>query len=173
MAERPLDIFKVLEQVDTKQHDAFSNFTDVEKKGYAPLVVQRWLTGTYNKTQIILINELLNPYVFSLQQHKELLWKLTTVCTSGTKQRYVWNKTLTDSSTNSECIKCIKQYFNYNTKHAKIVYNTIDKLLVIDMAEELGYTDSDINKIRKELGLVIPKKSKSKKDAQSLNGIEF
>ena len=162
MVDRPLDIFKVLEQSDTKQIDMYSNLSDKEQKSYAPLVVQRWLSGTYDKRQIMLINELLNPYVFALQHHKDLLWKLTTICTSGSKKRYSWNKTLVDSHSETESIKCIKQYFNYNTRHAKQVYNTIDKLLIIDMAEELGYTDSDINKIKKELDISIPKKPRKK-----------
>ena len=171
MAERPLDIFHVLEQADTKQYDMYQNLSDNEKKAYAPLVVQRWLSGTYNKNQIIMINELVNPYVFALSQHKDLLWRLTTICTSGTKSKYSWNKTKTDGSNDTECIKCIKKYFKYNTKDALVVFKTIDKLLIIDMAEELGYSDVDLNKIRKELGLVSSKKSKNKKD--TLPGFEF
>jgi len=164
VADRPLDIFNVLEQADTKQYDMYSKLSDKEQKAYAPLVVQRWLSGTTDKQQIILINEILNPYVFALQKHKDLLWKLTTICTSGSKKRYTWSKAIVDNHSDNESIKCIKKYFNYNTKHATQVYNTIDKALIIDMAEELGYTDSDINKIRKELSIPIPKKTKKTKN---------
>lgn len=153
MAERPLDIFNVLAQLDTKNKDFYSGLTDKEAKSLAPVVVTRWLSGTYNKQQVYLINEIVNPYIFSLHHHKLLLWYLMTIITTGKKQRYSWNKTVTSGSKDTACILCIKEYFKYSSKDAEQVYKIIDKKLIIDMAEELGYQDNELNKIKKELGL--------------------
>lgn len=173
MADKPLDIFRVLAQLDKKDKDLFEQLTDKEVKSYAPVVVTRWLSGTNNKQQLFLINELVNPYVFSLHHHKQLLWFLSTICTSGRTQRYNWNKTTTGSKNpNVGCINCIREYFKYNTVDAEQVYNTIDKINIIGMAEELGYQDSELNKIKKELGLsTTPTKTKTKKTKSSMGNI--
>lgn len=170
MAERPLDIFNVLSQLDTKNKDFYDGLSDKERKGFAPIVVTRWLTGTYNKQQVFLINEIVNPYIFSLHHHPQLLWFLLTIVTSGKTQRYSWNKTLSGGTKDTSCISCIKDYFKYSSKDAEQVYKTIDKKLIIDMAEDLGYQDAEINKIKKELGLsTTPTKSSKKKKSVIVN----
>jgi hypothetical protein len=182
MAERPLDIFQVLEKIDLKQRDYFSGLTEKEAKSFAPIVVTRWLSGTYNKSQVIIINEIVNPYIFSLHHHKLLLWYLMTIGTSGKKQRYSWNKTKSNKALDTACILCIKDYFNYSSKDAEQVYKTIDKKHIIDMAEELGYQDGELNRIKKELGLSsTPTKTVRKKrtpaaiqyDGEGISGFNF
>ena len=170
MAERLLDIFKVLEKIDLKQRDYFSSLTEKEVKSFAPVVVTRWLSGTYTKYQVVIINEIVNPYIFSLHHHKLLLWYLLTIGTSGKKQRYSWNKTLTNKANDTACILCVKEYFNYSSKDAQQAYKTIDKKYILDMAEELGYQDGELNKIKKELGLSQTKTSATKKKKASVVG---
>lgn len=162
MAERPLDIFNVLEKLDVKDTKFYNTLTDKEKKGFAPIVVTRWLSGTSNKQQVIFINEIVNPYIFSLHKHPELLWYLLNDCTTGKKQRYLWNKTITKESGTSACIACIKEYFHYNLRNAEMVWRTIDHMLVLEMAEELGYQVTEMNRVRKELGLQTSTKGSAK-----------
>lgn len=176
---RPLDIFQVLGKLDKKEINFYDSLSDTEQKSVAPVVIMRWLSGINNRQQIIILNEYANPYVFTLFHHKKLLWLLLTVCTTGNIKRYKWNKVVTSSNNSTpECIKCIKQYYNYNTKDAKIVFNTIQPLIIIEMAEEMGYSDTDINNIKRELGLPAPKRKTSKRtkktDSDSINiGFEF
>ena len=94
-----LDIFRVLNHTSRKDISFFNQLTEEEQKAYQPLVVMRWLTGTTDARQIYFINELVNPFVFSLPNHKQLLYNLMTTCTTGTPQRYYWNKTLSKKTT--------------------------------------------------------------------------
>ena len=165
MAERALDIFQVLDALNTKKVDFYASLSDKEKKSIAPVVLTRWLSGTYSKQQVYLINEIVNPYIFSLHHHPQLLWYLMTTVTPGKSQRYTWSKAITGGSKDNACLACIKEYFRYRTKHAEQVYRTIDKINILYMAEELGYTDSELNKIKKELGLTLTKTTAKKKKA--------
>jgi hypothetical protein len=165
-----VDIFEVLDHADRKDVNYFKNLTRDQQKKFVPVVVARWLTGTYNKQQLILLNEFINPYLYSLHDHKDLLWKMITVCTSGNKTRYSWIKTNSNSIKHPESIKCIKKYFNYNTQQATLCFNTISNNTVLDLAEELGYQDSELNLIRKELGFPTTRK---RKNSTKLEGFDF
>ena len=41
-----LDLFKALNSLATHKLDAYSKFTDDEKKGFAPSVLMRWLSAS-------------------------------------------------------------------------------------------------------------------------------
>lgn len=163
MAAERLDIFRVLKAADTKDTTFYSALEDEEKKQLQPFLVMRWLTGTYSKQQVFMINEVLNPYVFSLYQHKELLWKLSTICTSGKSQRYVWNKIETKNVEHPISVMIIQEFMGYNSKDAVNVLKLLDPNDIVEMAEELGWQDDEINKSRKELGLQTVRISKGKK----------
>lgn len=151
--EQKLDIFRVLKALDEKDVQFYQTLTDKQIKELQPFLVARWLTGTYNKRQVFLINELVNPFLFSLYKHKGLLWNLMTICTSGKPQRYVWNKTLSKSSTFPNIVKIIQQYFGYSSRDAEKSIKLLSPDDIILIAEEMGWQDEDINKARKELGL--------------------
>lgn len=152
MAER-LDVFQTLNAIDKKDTDYYNNLTPELKKGFAPVVVNRWLSGTYSKQQVFLLNEIVNPYVFSLYKHPDLLYHLMTICTTGKPQRYSWNKTKPSNTNNPICVKIIEEYFKYNTEDATNAVQLLHPHDIILMAEELGWQSTEINKARKELGL--------------------
>lgn len=152
-AKKKLDIFRVLKALDDKDISFFSSLNDDEKKEFQPFLVARWLSGSYSKQQVYLINELVNQYLFSLSKHKELLWYLLTICTTGKPQRYVWNKSASKSSSYPVTVRAIKQYFGYSSKDAERNISVLPATTIIEMAEDMGWQDDDINKMRKELGL--------------------
>ena len=114
-----LDIFKVLSQISTKDRNFYSSLEDDQKKALQPLVVMRWLSGTKNIQQIYFLNELVNPFVFSMHNHKELLIDLMMCCTSGKSQRYYWNKAQSKkTSSTPHLVSVVKDFFGYNTRDA-------------------------------------------------------
>jgi len=153
MAERKLDIFRVLSEIDKKNTNFYDSLSEEEQKAFLPLIVGRWLSGTFNKQQVFLINEVVNPFIFSLYKHPKLLFYLMILCTNGKQQRYVWNKALARTPTHPLSIKVIQQYFGYNKKDAEQVINVLPPEDLILFAEEMGWQDDDLNKTRKELGL--------------------
>jgi hypothetical protein len=153
IVERKLDIFKVLKELDNKNSKFFDSLTDDEQKSLQPLIVMRWLSGTTSKQQVMLINELLNKYIFSFSKHKKILWDIMTICTAGRHQNYSWIKKQAGGSSYPISVKVIQQYFNYNTKTAIDTLPLLNHSDMLDMADEMGWQDDDLNKLRKELGL--------------------
>lgn len=148
---RKLDIFAVLNHISTKDVEYYGNLSDEEKKGFFPVVVTRWLSGTNNAKQIFFLNELVNPFVFSLHKHPELLYILMTLCTSGKSQRYFWNKTVSKTTGIPTIISVIREYFGYNTKQANEALPVLSDDDILSYADDLGYQKETITKLKKEL----------------------
>jgi hypothetical protein len=162
--ERKLDIFRVLGAADKKQADFYAKLTDEERKEYQPFLVARWLSGTSSPAQVCMLNEFVNPYAFSLTSHKQLLWQLQTICTTGKSQRYVWNKLPSKRETGRpNAVKAVREYFGYSVRDALDAMEILTRTQILDFAEQLGWQPEDIAKIRREIKASdddTPKKSK-------------
>lgn len=151
-AERKLDIFRVLDAVNAKDVEFFSKLTEEEAKALTPFVVARWMSGTSSAGQVYLINEFFNPYVFSLGNHKQLLWYLMTICNIGKKQRYVWNPLPSKKNTSKPtATRVVKEYYHYSTTDAVQVLPMLSRDDLLCMAEELGWQPDEISKLKKEV----------------------
>jgi hypothetical protein len=151
MSEHRLDIFRVLKQADLKNAEFYGKLTDDERKAFQPFLATRWLSGTYSARQIYFLNEIVNQLVFSLAGHKQLLWYLLTICTSGKPQRYIWNK-LPSKATISRpaSTKVLADYYGYSTQRAAQALLCLTGNDVLTMAETLGLQTEELAKIRKE-----------------------
>ena len=158
---RKLDIFKVLDALNKKDAEFFSTLTDEEKKAFQPFLVARWATGTTDPSQVVLINEFVNPYLFSLTHHKELMWYLLTIASPQRSMRYQWIKAPSHAGSSTPlAVSIIKQWYNYNSADAVEALTLLPKHEVLSMAEQLGWQEDDLKKLRKELGIASEKKSK-------------
>lgn len=147
-----LDLFTLLNQISTKKRDYYERLSEEEQKAFMPLVVMRWLSGTRDARQVIFLNEIVNPSVFSLHKHKKFLYYLMTVCTTGNGQRYFWNKTLSKrSSTTPTIVNTIREFFGYNTREAADALRLLSDDDILGYAEHLGKQPDEIRKIKKEL----------------------
>lgn len=145
-----LDIFGLLSKVSTKDAHYFARLSVEHQKAFQPYVVQRWLSGTNNPGQIVFLNEVANPYVFSLYQHKQLLYQLFTVCTDGTPKKYNWIKPH-KATKQPLTVEVICQYFCYGVKEAKDLIPILSKQQIIQYAEQLGYDKDKLTKLKKEM----------------------
>jgi hypothetical protein len=151
-AERKLDIFRVLNATNAKDATFLSNLSEDERKEFQAFLVMRWMSGTYDASQVYLINEFVNPYAFSLTKHKELLWQLMTACNSGKNQRYSWNKLPGKREAGKpNATKAVMQYFGYSVSHAVDAMQILRRSQIIEMAEDMGWQQEDIAKIRREI----------------------
>lgn len=147
-----LDIFKVLARLSNKDHKFYRDLSEEEQKSLFPLILMRWLSGTKNAQQIYFLNELVNPFVFAMYRHKELLFDLLTVCAPGRTQRYYWNKAQSKRTTSTpKTISVIRDYFGYNTTDASSALPLLNVTTILGYAEELGLQPDEINLIKKEL----------------------
>lgn len=168
-AERKLDIFRVLNAADGKQEGFYEKLTEEERKEFQPFLVARWMSGTFNASQVVIMNEFMNPYSFSLTNHKQLLWQLLTICNSGKSQRYTWNKLpARRESGRPNAIKAVREYFGYSTREAVDALDVLKRADVINIAEQLGWQSEDIAKIRREIKAGDEKEPKKDKKAATV-----
>lgn len=147
-----LDIFRVLGRISNKDTEFYKSLTEEEQKALAPLVVMRWLSGTRSAQQIYFLNELVNPFVFSMAKHKELLVDLMTVCAPGRTQRYYWNKAKGKrTSSTPTVVDVIRDYYGYSTTEAMEALPLLTDEDVLWYADELGRQPDEVKLIKKEL----------------------
>lgn len=150
MASYKLDIFKLLGDINSpKAGDIYAKLSDDERKGFATLVVMRWMSGTSDERQIILLNEFVNPYVFPLGKHPHLLMQLLQVASSKTSKRYAWLG-IKSKKKQVEAYRVIQEYFELSAREAK-TYTLPPAEELVKMAEELGWQKDEITKLQKEL----------------------
>lgn len=147
-----LDLFKYLGSLNKKDRDAYEKLSEEEQKQVAPVLILRWLSGTNDELQIQLLNEFLNPYVFPLYKHKELLSKLSVVSTSGSNPRVTWIKSQSKKTSKTPlALEVVKDYFGYSTEHAVDAMKLLEARSIVAYAEQLGRQPDEIKKIQKEL----------------------
>ena len=148
--ERALDIFELLRKIDTSKTCIYSDLTDPQKKGFAPLVVMRWMSGTGDAAQIAMLNECVNPYVFSLGKHPHLLMQCLQVSSSGQPKRYYWLGLKTNKK-KSETMRVLQEFFELSAREVK-TYPIPPVNELVSMAEMLGWESAEIQKLKKESG---------------------
>lgn len=149
--ERSLDIFDLLSKIDQKDLHIWEKLSDIQRKEFAPLVVLRWLRGTDNKTQLMLLNELINPVLFNIGNEKEFLLKLMSVCSIGGKKRYSWINSKTSSKKQKLKLEVISKYCQISIKQSEEIHKIYSNDDIISMSEELGYQKDEISNLKKEL----------------------
>ena len=150
MANYKLDIFDLLGRLNSaKSDDVYAKLSDEEKKGFAPLVVMRWMSGTSDERQIMLLNEFVNPSVFTLGKHPHLLMLLLQATSSKTNKRYQWLG-IKSKKKNIEAMKVVQEYYEMSMREVKLLNPFPPEAEVLKMAEELGWQKEDIAKLQKE-----------------------
>lgn len=152
MTDHKFQIFDVLNHLSKKNIKFFDDLSEEDLKAIQPYVLIRWLSGSSNPIQVLLLNEIANQYVFSLQQHKPLLIKLLLSCTSGNTQRYQWSS-MAKNANGSFPAACgvVKQYFGYSTKEAKQALPLLTNDDIMQFAGDIGLQKEDVVKLRTEL----------------------
>lgn len=152
MAEDKITIFDILAQIDQKDIHFYENLPEQVQKAEHPLVLMKWMSGSNDPLKIILLNELVNPYVFNLHKHKRLVMKLLTTCANGKKTRYKWTKLKSAKGVNQpKLIGLIKQTYSYSTRHAISALPLFSNAQLLEMAIDLGYQKQELTAIKAEL----------------------
>jgi hypothetical protein len=146
-----LDIFKVIEKLNKGDLHIWETLSEEEQKGFGAYIITRWMSGTTDMMQIMLINELVNPIIFNLGKHPELLCKMLACCGTKSYRKFNW---VADSKTNkvsSGAISVLKETYNYSTREAQQMVHLLSKDDIIELAENLGMQKEEITKLKKEL----------------------
>jgi hypothetical protein len=160
------DLFHGLGQLSKGYQQWYDRLTPEDQKTASPFVIGRWMVGTTDRAQLIRLNTVFNPYLFSLGQEKSLLFKLLAAGATGNSLRYQWMKAPPLSKTVKLKLEVIKQYYDVSSREAGLFAANISNDDVLEMAEELGYEKDEMSKLKKEVGdgsRSVEKPSKGKK----------
>lgn len=147
-----LDIFRLLGMIGSPNSgDIYKGLTNDEKKGFAPLVVMRWMSGTSDERQIMALNTFANRFIFPLAKHPHILMHLLQACSSKAGGRSQWLGIKGGTKKTQLRNDVIMEYFDYsvNELRALTVFPSNDE--IISMAEELGWQKEEMVKLKKEM----------------------
>ena len=156
MAEKKfaLDIHSLLSRLDKGDLHVYETLSEEEKKGLSPFILSQWMFGTNNKLQVILLNELVNPYVFSLtKNHTELLVKLMACCGVKAGRRFSWVPMPKSSKKEPKlALQVVMEAYEFSEREARGNMHLLSNEDVLLLAEEeLGWEKAEIAKLKKEL----------------------
>ena len=150
--ERSLDIFTLLEQIDRKNYQIWDSLTEEQRKEFSPLVTLRWMAGTTDPVQLIFLNEIMNPTIFTLGDKKEFLLKLLTVCSNGKLKRYQWiNYKVGGSKKMKKSVELIANHYKLGPKEAEDTRRLFNEEELIELAEANGWQKDEIKELLGEL----------------------
>lgn len=153
MKNYKLDIFKVLNKISHNDYDFVDHLSEDELKSISPYVLQMWIKGADNNldARMVLTNEVVNPYVFSLGDHKKLLYKLLCVSNGfGIDTRYYFKKKSKPQLNKTSAL--ISKYYECTIKEALdcVNVNLLDKNDIKFITQELGLDSKETKEIEKE-----------------------
>jgi hypothetical protein len=151
---KQVDIFDVLKNID-KNIDKnglkfFNQLTQQEKGSVHPLVVMRWMSGCNSKDQILLLNSLVNPFVYKLHKHSDLLIKNLMVCSTGEK-RYQWLKRSGKVPKFPKTTNILCDHFNASIEEVQNYLKMTKTESIIECIDDLGLQSDEMKEIKKEL----------------------
>lgn len=145
-----LDIFDLLKKINSGDLHIWEKLTEEERKSISPYIVSQWMFGTSNQVQIIFLNELVNPFIWSFSKHPHLLLKLMACCGTGSFQKFTWIPFTKKKKEASLSTKVLQEYYNYSEKTARQQLHLLTFEDILEMAEELGWQKDELTKLKKE-----------------------
>ena len=145
------DLFEGLSKLSSRDLQWYDTLSPEDQKAASPFVMARWMTGTSDQAQLIRINTFVNPYGFSLGQEKPLLFKLLAASATGKSKRYQWLKSPGAKSATKLKLEVIKQFYEVSTREATTYASDIAAADIMEMAEELGWEQDEMKKLKKEV----------------------
>lgn len=148
-AKHKLDIFEVLKIIDGGDIYYYDTLSEEEQKSVSMYTLFHWMAGTDNSYQLQALESIVNPFIFSLSKHPKLLYRLMVIASSGTAKRYKWmgRKKI---KTKPLSTKAISEFYGLDKESSFKYIGLLTGEHILDIAEALGYDDSEMKKIKKE-----------------------
>jgi len=147
-----LDMFKrVLPALDTRNNSLYEKFSDEEKKGFSPWLVQRYLSSAESANNaviehyLIMTNDVVNVN-FSDVKDAEMTWKLMSMVGVGKalKHPYIAPGGGKKKKKNPFKAWLSSEYPQLNNQELDIWISNLDKKSAKDILEQYHVKDKDI-----------------------------
>lgn len=149
MAERKFDIFDVIKEIEGIQMDFFDNLADYEVKQISPYIIMKWMSGVKDPKQLIMINDVVNSWVFAMYKHPKLVYKLLMTAATRKDKRVSWIKRPKNEKL-PVSTSLVQEYYNCSASHARDYLRILTKDDIFEIAESLGTTKEILTKLKKE-----------------------
>lgn len=150
MSASKLDIWELLRSIDKKDRNFLTKLSEAQRKGFAPIVALRWLSGSGNAVQLCNVNELVNSTVFNLYKHPDLIYKLMVAATPVGSKNYNWVKPHKKSKMTKR-VDVIKRYLDVPSKQAAEFAELYTDEEVLEMCDALGETKEFVKALKAEI----------------------
>lgn len=144
-------IFDYLKQIDQQNFCFYDSLTQDQQKKLSAFMMMMWLSFSRNDDQVSFINEIVNPYIFTLHKHPKLLWNLLCICGSGKSQKYEYRKREDKATTKKKSVELISLYHNCSLREAEVymrLYKSYDDIL--ELAVAMGLEKTELTELKKE-----------------------
>lgn len=150
-----LDLGNTLKAINMRDIKYYANLTDDERKGYAPLVLMRFMSSAPNQndlhaTMLHYINEVVNQDFWTLSKMPDFQHILLSTCGLGQNIRHEWiagpKKKKTEGLKNF--LKLAHQDMNEQEFKLFLSMNTVEDFK--DMAKGHALDDDEIEKLAEQ-----------------------
>lgn len=143
-----VDIFGVLRDINSGDREFYTKLPDDHQKTLHPFVLTRWMAGTKNPMQLVLLNNTVNKYNFALANHKRLLMDMLLV--SGSKgARHQWHPGVKRTSTTGALERLFREYYKCSPREAAMYSKMgVDTDTILKMAQHVGWQEDEIDKLK-------------------------
>lgn len=144
-----ITIFQILSIVRSKDHDWYEKSSQEDRKVFSPYLCLLWMGFTKKENTLIMLNDYVNRYVFSLHKHPELLWHL--FCAIGDKkfEKLVFVKK-DGNKKFSKSKDLLSNFYGIGERESNIYLQNLSLNDVLDIASFMGYDKEEISALKKE-----------------------
>jgi hypothetical protein len=151
-AERALDIFWLLGQLDRKNHDVWEGLTEEQRKEVSPYVILRWLAGNVEEPeQLVNLADIAAPYAFEFGDEKDLMLKVFAACTVGGPKRYNWVNYKVTAKRKNRAVGLVAETYKWPLRHAAEALHMFTNEELLELAQLQGWQADEVKDLKKEL----------------------
>ena len=150
--QHKLDLGEVLNALDRRDLGYYSRLSDEEKKGYAPLVLMRYmssLNGQNNNAAyaVMAANDLVNIGFWNLSKHPELQHQLLCLSGIGGKQFRPWLSAKNSKKLNKIDQWLINKFPDLNNDEVQIFKSLHDSKSWATFVKGSGASDAEVKEM--------------------------
>jgi hypothetical protein len=150
--ERNLDMFWLLGEMDRHNFDVWDTLNEEQRKEVSPFMLLRWMMGTGDPEQLVMLGEVANLCLFEFgDKKKDLLLKVLTACSVNGPKRYSWKNFKGGTQTVPKAIQLIQACYGYTAKQAQDARKLFAAEDIMALAESRGWQKDELKDLQKEL----------------------
>lgn len=148
-ADRKLDMFWFLSQLDDKKFDILDTLDADQRKEVSNYMLLRWMSGCDDPEQLLKLGLIATSCLFDLSKHPDLMTKVLAACAMNGRKRYRWVN-YKGASKESMALELVCKEWNLTAGKAKEALELLDKDDIMELGRRHGLQPDELKKLEKE-----------------------